>query len=225
MGNDCFSKIPKECRGFGETCFDERLRVAKSFIEKFVERIAPPKGQLDNSNEAWTQSVRGRFIDICPSDCEPRPKNRCSSKGEFLLDYIWEEKDNGKRILLASESEWGEDRYGNVHWDMVEDDFEKLLVLKAPFKVLIFSSNFKMNDPEGSEKGDFSIGFAKDKLKVSLNNYEHHLPGEVYIFIDFPQTKEEDSPGIYRSFLWLSKNYGKAEVGFEEAGNNLLFRP
>ena len=61
-------KIPESCRQFSGGNSNERLRVAESFIKKFVKKAAPPKS-LDDSDEAWTRSVRGRFIEICPVDC------------------------------------------------------------------------------------------------------------------------------------------------------------
>jgi len=227
MGDDCRFKIPEECRKFGDTseeCLIEKRQVAEEFIQKFTKQVAPPK-YLDCSNKAWTQSVRRRFIEICPEGCYALPSDPLTRKGEHLVDYTWAEVENGKRVLLASESEWGSDKYGKPHWYRVEEDFEKLLSVKAPFKVLIFSSNCKVGESLGSVEGDFSIGFAKRMLETSLGNYGHHIPGEVYIFIDFPQTGVADSPGIFRSFIWLADQYGKAKVELRKAGHGDLIRP
>jgi hypothetical protein len=227
MGDDCRFEISEECRIFGEASFDERRRVAKDFIQVFTEQVAPSK-ELGEPNEEWTNCVRGRFIDICPSDCCALPKVRFSAKGEFLVDYIWhrwEDEENGRRLILAGESEWGADRYGGIHWDLVEEDFEKLLVIKAPFKVLIFSSNLKMGDSEGAEQGDYSLGFAKRKVEASLRNYGHHIAGEVYIFIDFPRTGDPNSPGEFRSFIWISRSLGRADGKLEDALGGELIRP
>ena len=224
MRNESRFEIPDKCREFGETSFDKRLDTAKRFIEKFVESVAPPKA-LDESNDEWTKCVRGRFIDICPSDCYAIPKDRCTPKGEFLADYTWEEKENGKRLLLASESEWGTDRFGKVHWYRVEEDFEKLPSIKATFKVLIFSSDEKLPESKGAVEGDFSIGFAKNRIEAALSNFGQHLAGETYILIDFPRTGKPESNGIYRSFIWVARKFGKGEVKFEDGGNGDLIRP
>jgi hypothetical protein len=109
MGSDSKFKIPENCRGFGEAgeeILKEKLIVAKKFIEKFVESVATRKS-VDDSDEAWTQSVRRRFIEICPEGCYALPGDPLSRKGEYLADYTWSEEENGKRVLLASESEWG----------------------------------------------------------------------------------------------------------------------
>jgi hypothetical protein len=222
MIDDCRFKIPESCRQFSEESCDERKDTARNFIKMFVEQAAPQC--RDDSNEEWTQSVRGRFINICPSNCCAVPKNRCSTKGEFLVDFIWEEIEDGRRILLAGESEWATDRYGATHWCLVEEDFEKLLAVKAPFKVLIFSSNSKLGASQGAIEDDFSLGFAMRRLEASLRNYGHHLPGEVYIFIDFPRTGERNSPGVFQSFIWLAKNYGACNVTFEDAEKGELPR-
>ena len=222
MGGDCRFEIPEECRQFGEASFDERRRVAMSFIGMFVARAAPPTS-VDDSDEAWTQSVRRRFIETCPEGCYALPSDPLTRKGEFLVDYTWAEEENGKRVLLASESEWGSGRFGRIHWTPVEHDFEKLLAIKAPFKVLIFSS---ICGPSGSmQVADFSFDYAKEKLKVSLENYGHHIPGEVYIFIDFPQTRKPDGDGKYQSFIWLAKKFGRNEVKPEKGPDGDLIRP
>ena len=223
MGNDCKFEISEQCREFGdarEEILSEKLKVAKKFIEKFVAKVAPPMS-VDDSDEAWTQSVRKRFIEICPEGCYALPGDAVTRKGEYLADYTWAEKMNGKRVLLASESEWGSGRYGRVHWTPVEHDFEKLLAIKAPFKVLIFSS---ICEPYGSkQETDFTFEYAKQQIKASLQNYGHHEPGEVYIFIDFPQTRKSGS-GKYQSFIWLAKKFGKDEVEFEKGPDGNLVR-
>jgi hypothetical protein len=221
MSNDCKFIIPEECREFGEKNIGTRREIAKEFVEKFVEKVAPPKS-MDDSDEAWTQSVRRRFIEICPKDCYPLPGDPLTRKGEYLVDYTWAEEENGKRVLLASESEWGSDRFGKINWSSVEHDFEKLLAIKAPFKVLIFSS---ISKPYGlMQETNFSTEFAKIRLKVSLEDYGHHFPGEVYIFIDFPQTRVENGNGIYRSFIWIAEKLGKVEVKFEASEEHGLKR-
>jgi hypothetical protein len=109
---------------------------------------------------------------------------------------------------------------------MVEEDFEKILSIKALFKVLIFSSDGKLEDSSGAVEGDFSIGFAKKQLKASLEGYGHHLTGEVYIFVDFPATGDPNGPGVFQSFIWQVKKFGAAgEVRFEDGPNGTFLQP
>jgi|SRR5271157_249216 len=225
MGNDCKFQIPDNCRKFGKKNFKVRLERANSFIEKFVEKVAPPK-RVDDSDEAWTQSIRKRFFEICPGDCYALPDAPWDKKGEFIADVTWAETRKEKRILLACEIEWGTGWHAKTSWPLVAEHFEKLLPVKAPFKVFIFSSD---DPPEGVKviaEGDFSTEFAKEKLEASLKNYGHHLPGEVYIFIDFPRTHIPDSPGKFRSFIWIAEEYGKAKaVVIKEVKEDKLLRP
>lgn len=176
--------IPEECREFSGANFDERRRVAKRFVEKFVESIAPPKS--NDSDKAWTQSERTRFIEICPEDCIAWPRDARTRKGEYLVDFGWVENGGGNRVLLACESEWGSVTPWKTHWWPVAYDFEKLLAVKAPFKVLIFSFDFERGGSDGVPDADFSIEYAKQRLEASLARYGHNFPGETYIFLDFP---------------------------------------
>jgi hypothetical protein len=213
--------IPLGCRGFDEANHEIRREIAKSLVERFVAGAAPPMS-LDDSNKEWTNSIRSRLKAICPSRCYMRPPDPTSSKGEFLVDFTWEEKDLGQRVLLAGESEWGTDQYGgNPQWGLVEHDFEKLLSVKSPYKALIFSSDYELEGAGGSRAGDFSIQFATARLGESLKNYWHHLAGEVYVFVDFPRNSRTKH-GAYRSFVWQAEKFGDAaEVLIEPllAGN------
>jgi hypothetical protein len=224
MGDSSKFDIPETCREFGENCFEIRLQVAKNFVQEFTKHVAPEKG-LDNSNEAWTRSVRKRFIEVCPDKCYAIPSDFLTAKGEYLVDYAWEEMESGKRVLMAAESEWGADRYGRSHWNLVEQDFEKLLPIKAPFKVLIFSSDQGLAVSQSTYAGNFAIGFAKTRLRDSLKNYGHHLPGEVYIFIDFPRTGRAESNGVYQSFIWIATGHRMADPVFQDGGCGPLTRP
>lgn len=230
MGNDRMSKIPKECRGLGEANLDERRQdkrrnFAKKLIEKFVEKVATPKGILDDSDGAWTQSIHKRFYEICPEDCYALPDAPWNMKGEFLVDVTWTEINKEKRILLACEIEWGTGWHGKTYWSHIAEAFEKLMPVKAPFKVFIFSSDYTLKGSKRTPKGNFSIEFAKEKLEASLSNYGHHLPGEVYIFIDFPQTHIKNGNGKYRSFIWIVEKLGEAEVQFKGGEDYELKRP
>jgi hypothetical protein len=222
MGNDSKIKIPEECRGFGEANSGARLRVAKKVVEEFVKKVAPPIG-FDNRDEAWTLAVRRRLVEICPKGCYALPDSPNAAKGEYPVDYLWSEEGNLSRLILACQTEWGTGWFGRTNWASVERALEKLLAVKAPFKILIFSSCRKpgLLKPET----DFSFEYAKERIELCLRNYPHHLPGEVYIFLDFPQTREVKGIGEYRSLLWLAKRLGETEVDLKEWPGGELIRP
>lgn len=223
METEARFEIPELCRAFGVANFKERLYTARALIEQFVKNVAPPKA-LDDRDEAWTRSVRRRFIEMCPKDCYPSPNDPDTRKGEYLVDYTWAEVNKGKRVLLACESEWGTEWYGKTVWSRVEHDFEKLLAVKAPFKVLIFSSYGKPGGSKPSLDVNFSFDFAKERVRASLGNYGHHLAGEVYILTDFPQTGVQNSKGRYEYAIWLSRGFGKQRVAFDKVGGDELLR-
>ena len=68
-----------------------------------------------------------------PRDKTLRPQEKQHDKAEFLFDHVW--FDSEDRICLAAEFELS--RYG----DHAIDDFRKLLYVKAPLKVCVFSDH------------------------------------------------------------------------------------
>jgi hypothetical protein len=215
--------IPMECKDFTPNNRTQRLDTTKQFVEEFVQLLAPPK-DVDESCEAWTKAVRERFDLMCPDDSEFVPRKSAGTK-EYLVDFAWLEMGQGGRVLLACESEWASDSYGrHTFWGYVEEDFEKLLAVKAPFKVLIFSSTAKHLRTDPDPKIDFTIEYAKKRLESSLANYSHNLAGENYIFIDFPATGEPGGNGRFEAFAWIANRCGKAEVKWEPLGNGELNR-
>jgi hypothetical protein len=213
--------VPDEYRDFNNTNLPARLETARRFVIGFARYCAPAKSE-DDSDEAWTRSVRKRFIDMCPDDCYPLPADPLSRTGEYLVDYTWSEHEKGKRIILAAESEWGTGWYTQTYWEPVEHDFEKLLGIKAPVKVLIFGSVLNSRDQDPGM--NFSAQFALMRLTKSLQNYGHHLPGEVYIFIDLPQTGNPASNGVFRSWAWISGAFGLQKVDIKPLEDGDLVR-
>jgi hypothetical protein len=142
---------------------------------------------LDESDGQWTQSIRRRFIEICPEGCYALPDYPWTAKGEFLVDVTWAEEHNGQRILLACESEWGTSWYGKVRWSRVEEDFEKLLPIKAPFKVLIFSSDSKLAESKSTVEGGLFIWICEGETQ-NISEELRAPPGRRSLYLDrFPK--------------------------------------
>ena len=78
---------------------------------------------------------------------------------EWMLDLVWDSSARGG-IELAVESEWGGQKE-------VLDDFEKLMCVKSPLKLLVFSSG-------ESEKRPAII----EQLQNYLTDFEQHLKGK-----------------------------------------------
>jgi hypothetical protein len=217
--------ISEVCRVLGKRSLNRRREFAETFVKRLFEAPAPPK-EVDDRDEAWTRWIRTRLIEICPKDCYALPDDPSTVKGEYLVDYTWAEEEIGKRVLLACESEWGTGWFGSTNWYRVEHDFEKLLAVKAPFKVLMFSSCCEPGKSRPGQETNFSLEYAQRRLRTSLANYWHHIPGEFYIFIDLPQTGKQGDDGVYTSFFWSAEKFGKAnEVEFEVGWKDKLARP
>lgn len=114
----------------------------------------------------WTEIVQEAFYEI--GKLKKGIKVYASSHGgEYLLDVLWDsivDKEHG--AVLGLESEWG-----NI--EDVEEDFYKLMYVKSRFKVLIYSS--------ASESNRLDL---QQMIKNGLVNFNKHLEGERYLFID-----------------------------------------
>ncbi len=215
--------IPLSCRGFDAKNLVERRQVAKDLVETFVSDVAPHKRWKD-ATPIWTERVGNQFIKLCPEDCDAVPNKE---EGEYLVDFVWMEKRGlGGRVVLACESEWALDRFGTqTSWHLVEDDFEKLLAVKAPYKLLIFSSVPEHRRNNSDPAVNFSIQTAKDHITKSLQNYWHQLSGESYILLDFPETGDKDGDGVYDAYIWIAEKDGESEVKFDHLAEGKLNRP
>jgi len=106
--------------------------------------------------------------------------------GEFLVDHVWRKGRSG--IFLVAESEWRRD---DCH---IRQDFEKLLIFKAPTKLFVYQSN-----PERR---------ACDALRIAtecLALYEQHSANEEYVLI-------EVTPRHARGFLCKVSTDGRMET-------------
>jgi hypothetical protein len=114
----------------------------------------------------YTECLIMRFAEMGRNrgyDAHPDP-TRVGFYKEYLFDSSWW---SGSELVLAAESEWGE-------WRDVAYDFPKLLVAKAPLKILITDAG-----SHGSSRERF-----KSKLEQMLQIYPRHFTGERYLWID-----------------------------------------
>ena len=106
MGDDSRFVIPEECREFGEANCDERRRVAKRFVEKFVENIAPPKSH--DTDGAWTHPSGRDLLTFVRWAASRGPEMHALEKASILLTsvgrkrkagsvFFWRAKANGLR--------------------------------------------------------------------------------------------------------------------------------
>jgi hypothetical protein len=122
-------------------------------------------------NKSWTEAVKSSLKEIAKK-CHPASV-RCyytkaePSMREFLLDVVWWDEGKFEGASLACECEWHRSP------EAIREDFGKLLVIKAPLKLMIFaSSNGRQSD------------LVRSKLEEYLKSYKHHVQGETYLVLD-----------------------------------------
>ncbi len=161
--------------------------------EEFVRRLPIELGDPNASDRLWTEKVtallfamgKEREFMVC---CHGSP-----DQGEWLLDTTWLIRDQHK-IVLAVESEWGK-------LAPIEDDFDKLLSIKAPRKLMLFNTS--------NHKGANEI---VEKLASNMLAFPYHLVGEEYMLM------EVTAPGAFRYYFKLEKDGPQNDVTFESAG-------
>jgi hypothetical protein len=115
---------------------------------------------------------------------------------EWLLDIVWYSTSKGG-IQLAVESELG-------RGDDVLDDFERLMCVKSPLKLLL------------SGLGESRMMQQLNDLEQYLINFEQHIEGETYLLVDFAHGSHQ----CYK-FVVPRPNNGKLKKG--EVKFDLLF--
>ncbi len=115
-----------------------------------------------------------------------QPKKRVS---EFMLDAVWWRRDpNGGKegLALAVECEWAalrpgsqEDRGTEFVGTEVEYDFEKLVAVKSPLKLMIFVSA-----ESRTESLELMQNTIVQRLERLLAHRSDHISGETYILVD-----------------------------------------
>src|SRR5438067_1607209 len=146
-------------------------------IDVFLDEVAnsiPAEAKTDEPKE-WTRAVKQVLCRMASEVYEPYACTEWKGKKlhEFLLDAIWYEKSPGMGILLAVESEWGVDSRSGPRESQIIDDFEKLMVIKAPVKLMIYESKDK-------EQNDLIM----KRIAEYLSRYSQHVEGETYCLLN-----------------------------------------
>jgi hypothetical protein len=171
--------------------YDARLSLAK-YLGKTIALEIPPIYEGFDFSTLWTVAIRNVLRTLMPKSWRMLPPTDESSAGEFLVDACWWVNSVG--AALVAEFEW------DSSWKEIVKDFEKLLVIKSPLKLMIFASS----------KGASSSLKIEEELKGYLSQYDHHIAGETYIFIEYwPHER-------VRAFIWQARSAGRVQVDFEE---------
>ena len=105
---------------------------------------------------------------------------------EWLLDIVWHSVSDG--TMLAVESEWGK-------LEHVQDDFEKLMSIKSPLKLMLFKSG----------NTGYSTSEVVQTLERDLMPFKQNVKGETYLLVDF-------SGGEHQCFKFKVPHDGQLKV-------------
>jgi hypothetical protein len=116
----------------------------------------------------WTRQLFTSLAEI--GDSLGYERYYSGSEG-FLLDFVWYEKPKHS-IVLGVEIEWSSEE---SKYEPVSYDFEKLMQVKAPLKLMVYQNS---EDTEKSKK-------VRDKLSNRLESFGSHVAGEEYLLLEF----------------------------------------
>jgi len=143
-------------------------------VQQLAARIQTANLDWENS-KAWTKALKESLRDLLETKgtniTEVLYSDGDRGKHEFLLDLVVWDRSSGEGVILAVESEWSQSI------NDVLDDFWKLLVVKAPIKLMIFACNKKPRT--------FSQDAIWNKLSDCLLRYRDHVKNEHYVFMDY----------------------------------------
>ena len=160
--------------------------VPQSIQDQVIERIKTLPQQLERGRRdgEWTIALKRRLGDLGKENGWQVSTAGFQGEfdGEWLFDLAWFRNTQvyPHHILelgLVLESEWLRDHYE------IKYDFEKLLVAKAPLKVMIFQDN-------GNED-DKTLPELWAMLEAGIRSFQTGSEGEKYILAAFREFPHE----------------------------------
>jgi hypothetical protein len=129
--------------------------------------------QRQGKEADWTNILKTILREMGKKRNHPVSPDPDDDERQFLLDLIWWKNPTLMDITLAVESEWGTSRE-------VLHDFGKLLVVKAPLKLMVF-------EKDSSD--------TVEKIEQNyMRKYTQHVLGEHYLLLEFDTQKKEANP-------------------------------
>jgi hypothetical protein len=142
--------------------------ISPAELLRIVTSEVPTRAKSDRKTD-WTQAVKEV---ICELGEQRGFKTYASihlgseKHEEWLLDVVWWTTSGG--MQLGVESEWGKVEH-------VLDDFEKLMSVKSPLKLMVFSSGETL----------LSENHIVQKLREYLTDFDQNVKDEIYLLVDF----------------------------------------
>lgn len=171
----------------------DTAELTKQFFTMLAERNLNAHDGVSHK-EVWTPAITKTLVDLArkPSfKCEAWPKfegegKDARRKEEWMLDCVWKKEAS---YCLGAESELGSGAD-------VLDDFEKLLWMKCPVKLLVFVT------PDGDAHKDLH-----KEIRNYIQEHPHHLEHEVYLFFEIQFWGEKDKPSKIRAYEFIVRDF------------------
>ncbi len=123
------------------------------------------------NKQAWTAAIKDGLGELGKSLRYRVSPDRF--QGEHLLDLIWRLQPPRCDIVLAVESEWGD------YNKNVLEDFEKLMQIKSPLKLLLSRLPKNRTGSKGFTR------LLEQIRNIYLIPFQQHICGETYLFVNF----------------------------------------
>jgi len=171
---------------------DDALPNLEEISRELINGLSNELGNTDQRlNKPWTKAVNARLSKIGRRQGMLVCCRGCQEHGEWLLDVVWMLTDQHK-IVLAVESEWG-------GLPAIEDDFDKLMSIKSPRKLMLFETNNNQGYKEILER-----------LEINMKDYPYHIAGEDYMALEIT------APAAFRYHFHVPSDGKLQEVHFEK---------
>lgn len=114
--------------------------IEKQIIEGLNSLVQNIKDEHWDSNGYWTKIIKEKLYDLAKNQNQDLLVAASGLEkadwGEWLFDMIWYKYENSslKDVYLVVESEW------NLDEENIQLDFEKLLIAKSRYRLLIFQA-------------------------------------------------------------------------------------
>lgn len=138
-------------------------------IQKALEAISA-RAKADNwkGEKPWTKAVKKAIVDVAKGEKWGTAANQCEEADEnreFLYDIFCYRrgKESMSEVQLVAESEW----YSEGH---IIEDFDKLLVARSTYRVMVFQADSKK-----------SVDDLVEKMRKRIENFRV-TPGDRYLF-------------------------------------------
>lgn len=157
---------------------------------------APKSAQTSSIKHALEKLGKSLGFTVFSTDRKHQHDNH-----EWLLDLSWWEP--GRGTVLACECEWG-------NAGEIVHDFEKLLAIKAPLKLMIFCSR-----RAGAEREDVLLRTDIDAILqavgTALLDFNQHVAGETYVLLE-----HVESNSTFRAYEFRAPKDGKLEISIHK---------